>query len=124
MQKTLLLLLFFLLAQLLPAQEKALTTEEIVYPPTEMLTTNFSSYRVVRLNTQQIYDQVQVQGAHASLRIGLGTDPVRSFLLQKHDLRAPGYQGRIATSSGIIQAAARENGAAGDRLLTTINSYL
>ena len=110
MQKTLLLLLFFLLAQLLPAQEKALTTEEIVYPPTEMLTTNFSSYRVVRLNTQQIYDQVQVQGAHASLRIGLGTDPVRSFLLQKHDLRAPGYQGRIATSSGIIQAAAREIG--------------
>ena len=110
MQKTLLLLLFLVLSQLLTAQEKALTTEEVVFPPTEMLNSNFSSYRVVRLNTQQIYDQVQVQGERALLRIVLGTDPLRSFLLQKHDLRSASYQGRIAGSAGIALAPAREIG--------------
>lgn len=128
MQKTLLLLLFFSLTQFLPAQEKALTTEEVTFSPTEMLTTNFSSYRVVRLNTQQIYDQVQLQGERALLRVALGADPIRSFLLQKHDLRAAGYQSRIATSSGIVQAPAREigtyrgrlSGQAGGKLSLTI----
>jgi len=124
MQKTLLLLLFFSVAQLLTAQEKALTTEEVIFPPTEMLTTNFSSYRVVRLNTQQIYDQVQLQGERALLRIAMGADPLRSFLLQKHDLRSAGYQGRIATSSGIVQAPARDIGTYRGRLGGEANGKL